>query len=175
MVSNDKRAGGFRFTLGNPQHGIAPVGQASGGAAASLLYRTATNAKSGGVFGFSTEPDARIPKSSGAVGSVYHVLTSLSLPVGSSYKSWHEFSPKLCVWDAVLSDGDGGELTVADSCSPLADPLTTAPTPPPTPHPDSLDMTLRLNSVTSEAFDAAPRLALQKAVATGAMVLVSAV
>ena len=175
MVSNDKRVGGFRFTLGNAQHDIAPVGQASGGAAASLLYRTAINAKSGGVFGFSTEPDARIPKSSGAVGSLYHVLTSLSLPEGSSYKSWHEFSPKLCVWDAVLSDGDGGQLTVADSCSPLADPLTPAPTPPPTPHPDYLDMTLRLNSVTSEAFDAAPRLALQNAVATGAMVPASAV
>lgn len=175
MISNDKRVGGFRFTIGTPQHDAAPVGKASGGAAAKLHYGTATNTKSGAIFGFSDEPDARIPMSDGEVGDFYHVLVSVELPISSPYKSWYAFAKKLCIWNAVLSDGDGNELTVADSCSPLADPLTPAPTPAPTPRADNLDLTLRLHGVASEAFGVAQRHALQAAIAVGTMVQPSAV
>jgi hypothetical protein len=169
MISNDKRVGGFRFKVSSSSGGTAPVGKASGGDAAELHYGTATDARSGSIFGFSTDPIARIKTSDGEVGDFYHVLVSIALPASMpEYRSWYEFAPKLCLGEAVLSDGDGGSLTVADGCSSLADPLTPAPTPAPTPHPAFLDLTLRLGAVTSEAFSAAPRAALLAALGTAA-------
>ena len=83
------------------------------------------------------------------------------------------FSHKLCVKGAVLSDGKGGSVSVANSCSVLANPNTSTPTPSPTPRPAFMDLALRFAATTSAAFDVSVRRALRQAVSTATMIPMS--
>ena len=174
LVSNSRGFGGFRLAIEDASTGsAAPVGAAAGGQAAAKGFGLSTDTNSGTVLGFSEVPYAQFEPTKGAVGTHYRVLAEVALRRGSGFSSWYAFSHKLCVKGAVLSDGKGGTVSVANSCSVLANPNTSAPTPSPTPRPAFMDLALRFAATTSAAFDASVRHALRQAVSTATMIPLS--